>query len=50
LRRFDNLEQTRTYLLEFESAMHRGPFIIDGGRRICQLIDPFGKTFGLDGL
>jgi hypothetical protein len=29
---------------------HRGPLGIPGGRRICQLRDPFGTIWGLDGL
>jgi predicted enzyme related to lactoylglutathione lyase len=44
-----NFEQTRTHLLELGCAMHRGPLTIDDSRRICQLIDPFGNTFGIDG-
>ena len=27
----------------------RGPRDVDTGRRICQLVDPFGNVFGLDG-
>lgn len=27
---------------------HRGPLTIDDGRRIAQMVDPFGAVFGLD--
>lgn len=30
--------------------LHRGPLQIGPERSICQLVDPFGNTFGLDGL
>ena len=45
----DNLEQTRSRLLKLGCTMHRGPLTIDNSRQICQMIDPFGNTFGLDG-
>ena len=44
-----DLENTRESLLILGCSMHRGPLIVDDSRRICQMIDPFGNTFGLDG-
>lgn len=44
-----SLEQTRSRLLQHGCTMLRGPLTIDDSRRICQMIDPFGNAFGLDG-
>ncbi|HUZ40188.1 MAG TPA: hypothetical protein VMU68_02185 [Acidimicrobiales bacterium] len=44
-----SLEQTRSRLMELGCIMHRGPLTIDSSRQICQMIDPFGNAFGLDG-
>jgi hypothetical protein len=44
-----NLEKTRARLLKLGCTMHRGPLAIDSFRQICQMTDPFGNTFGLDG-
>jgi len=44
-----NLEMTRAHLLKLGCTMHRGPLTIDSSRQICQMIDPFGNAFGLDG-
>ena len=44
-----NLEQTRTRLAALGCSLHRGPLTITPTRQICQMIDPFGNTFGLDG-
>jgi len=30
-------------------AVHRAPLAINASRRTCQMVDPFGNTFGLDG-
>lgn len=43
------LEATRARLLDAGCLAHRGPLAVGPGRRICQLIDPFGNTFGLTG-
>ncbi|MFF7239645.1 VOC family protein [Streptomyces collinus] len=39
----------RDRLLAAGCAHHRGPLDITSERRICQLVDPFGTVFGLDG-
>ena len=36
-------------LLAAGCSLHRGPLAIGAGRTICQLVDPFGNCFGLDG-
>jgi hypothetical protein len=41
--------QKRLALLERGCTMHRGPLRINADRQICQMIDPFDNTFGLDG-
>ncbi|MEV8566750.1 VOC family protein [Streptomyces sp. NPDC051322] len=40
---------TRERLLAAGCTHHRGPLDIDADRHICQLVDPFGTVFGLDG-
>lgn len=45
----ESVDTTRTALLDRGCTHHRGPLDIDDGRRICQLVDPFGTVFGLDG-
>ncbi|MFF4583137.1 VOC family protein [Streptomyces sp. NPDC001373] len=45
----EDLEAERKRLLEAGCTHHRGPLDVEPGRRICQLIDPFGTAFGLDG-
>ena len=39
----------RERLLAAGCTHHRGPLRIDERRQICQLTDPFGTVFGLDG-
>ncbi len=39
----------RERLLAAGCTPHRGPLDIGPERRICQLVDPFGNVFGLDG-
>jgi predicted enzyme related to lactoylglutathione lyase len=39
----------REQLLDAGCTHHRGPLRIDEQRQICQLTDPFGMVFGLDG-
>lgn len=47
----DDVETVRRRLLDAGCIHHRGPHDVgDGtGRRIAQLRDPFGNTFGIDG-
>ena len=44
-----NLQQARRRLLGAGCTPHRGPLEIGTQRQICQLTDPFGNVFGLDG-
>jgi predicted enzyme related to lactoylglutathione lyase len=46
--RVDNLDERRQEYIDAGCVPHRGPLAIEPGRRICQLIDPFGNCFGLD--
>lgn len=39
----------RGRLIEHGALPHRGPLVVGAGRSICQLRDPFGNIFGLDG-
>jgi predicted enzyme related to lactoylglutathione lyase len=39
----------RQAFLDAGCTPHRGPNDVEPGRRICQLVDPFGNVFGLDG-
>ena len=45
----ESVDTVRSDLLDKGCTHHRGPLDIDGDRRICQLVDPFGTVFGLDG-
>jgi predicted enzyme related to lactoylglutathione lyase len=45
----DDFEGARDELLSAGCEAHRGPLTLPGGRRICQLRDPFGTVWGLDG-
>ncbi|MEU0937108.1 MULTISPECIES: VOC family protein [unclassified Embleya] len=44
-----DLDAIRDRLLAAGCVHHRGPLVIEPGRRICQLVDPFGFVFGLEG-
>jgi predicted enzyme related to lactoylglutathione lyase len=44
-----SVDAARERLLELGARPHRGPLAIDPRRSICQLSDPFGNIFGLDG-
>ena len=44
-----SVNQVRSALLARGAIHHRGPLVVDATRSICQLIDPFGNVFGLDG-
>ncbi|MFJ2955587.1 VOC family protein [Streptomyces sp. NPDC087270] len=41
--------ETRARLLEAGCTHHRGPLVVEPGRRIAQVVDPFGTVVGLDG-
>ncbi|MGW7002631.1 VOC family protein [Streptomyces sp. NPDC054933] len=45
----DDVDMVRTRLLDAGCTHHRGPIEAEPGRKICQLTDPFGTIFGLDG-
>ncbi len=44
-----DLDAERSRLLRAGCKPHRGPLQVDASRKICQLVDPFGNIFGLDG-
>jgi predicted enzyme related to lactoylglutathione lyase len=43
-----DFDTQRRRLLQAGCQPHRGPLDIEPGRRISQLIDPFGNIFGID--
>ncbi|MCT9093931.1 VOC family protein [Streptomyces sp. ASQP_92] len=45
----DDLDQARDHLLAAGCKHHRGPLLIEPGRRIAQLRDPFGAIVGIEG-
>ncbi|QCI67888.1 VOC family protein [Phreatobacter stygius] len=45
----DDLAAERQRFLDAGCSHHRGPLDVAAGRRVCQLVDPFGMIFGLDG-
>ena len=45
----DDFDATRDALLAAGCKQHHGPLAIEDGRRICQLRDPFGTVWGLNG-
>ncbi|MEU1628731.1 VOC family protein [Streptomyces sp. NPDC020096] len=45
----DDMDTVRTRLLDAGCTHHRGPIEAEPDRKICQLTDPFGTIFGLDG-
>jgi predicted enzyme related to lactoylglutathione lyase len=45
----DSVGSARAALLERGATHHRGPIEVDHERSICQLRDPYGNVFGLDG-
>ncbi|HEX7255787.1 MAG TPA: VOC family protein [Gaiellaceae bacterium] len=45
----ESVSSTRAQLLGRGATPHRGPLAVDRDRSICQLKDPFGNVFGLDG-
>lgn len=44
-----SVREARERLMEPGATAHRGPLVVDEDRSICQLRDPFGNVFGLDG-
>jgi len=44
-----SVSAAREQLLALGATHHRGPLEVDAARSICQLRDPFGNVFGLDG-
>ena len=44
-----SLSRAREELIGAGATPHRGPLVVDDRRTICQLRDPFGNVFGLDG-
>lgn len=44
-----SVDAARERLLADGAELHRGPLAVSAGRSICQLRDPFGNVFGLDG-
>ncbi|MCK9902582.1 glyoxalase [Parafrankia colletiae] len=44
-----DLDTVRGWLLDAGCRHHRGPLTVTEGRRICQLVDPFGTIIGLEG-
>lgn len=47
--RVDDLEASRDRLVRAGCTVHRAPLNVNDSRRTCQMVDPFGNTFGLDG-
>ncbi|MCX4637146.1 VOC family protein [Streptomyces sp. RPA4-5] len=45
----DDVDAVRQRLLDAGCTHHRGPLQVVPGRKICQVIDPFGIVIGLDG-
>ncbi|WP_217621369.1 VOC family protein [Streptomyces lunaelactis] len=45
----ENVDTVRKRLLDAGCTHHRGPLDVEPGRRICQLVDPFGTIIGLEG-
>lgn len=45
----NDLAADRERLLRVGCTPHRGPLRVTPTRLVCQLVDPFGNTFGLDG-
>jgi SAM-dependent methyltransferase len=45
----ESVSESRAQLIEVGCLHHRGPLVVDEARHICQMVDPFGVVFGLDG-
>lgn len=44
-----DLAAARERLVAAGCTAHRDPLRVDADRKICQLVDPFGTIFGIDG-
>ena len=44
-----DLDTARGYLLAAGCVHHRGPIEAEPGRRIAQIVDPFGTVVGIEG-
>lgn len=44
-----DLDEAREHLLAAGCTHHRGPIEAEPGRRITQIVDPFGTIIGLEG-
>jgi predicted enzyme related to lactoylglutathione lyase len=44
-----SVASARERLLALGATHHRGPLEVNAERSVCQLRDPFGNIFGLDG-
>ncbi|MGJ3353235.1 glyoxalase/bleomycin resistance/dioxygenase family protein [Providencia sp. Je.9.19] len=44
-----SLDAALEYLTSIGAKLYRGPMLIDGNNRMCQLVDPFGNLIGLKG-
>ncbi|MBC1225083.1 hypothetical protein GNF10_21040 [Nostoc sp. UCD121] len=47
--RVDNFEQALDYAQKHGARLYRGPLAIEGQQAICQMWDPFGNLFGMQG-
>ncbi|WP_392530085.1 VOC family protein [Nostoc sp. C117] len=47
--RVDNFEQALDYVQKHGARLYRGPLVIEGQQAICQMWDPFGNLFGMQG-
>ena len=36
-------------LIDLGASVHRGPLVVSDSRSTCQLLDPWGNVFGMDG-
>ncbi|MEH2111364.1 VOC family protein [Nostoc sp.] len=47
--RVDNFDQALDYAQKHGARLYRGPLIIERQQAICQMWDPFGNLFGMQG-
>ena len=45
----EDVDTVSQRLLDAGCTHHRGPLQVDPGRKICQVVDPFGVVIGLEG-
>mgnify|MGYP002777733262 CR=1 FL=1 len=48
--RVDKFEQAVDYAKQHGAKLYRGPLVIEEQQAICQMWDPFGNLFGMQGL